>query len=63
MERVDDGPSLVWRLVFAVVAVLVVLTVIGWIIGAILNALKLVFVIGGAIAIIWAIASARAGRD
>ena len=50
------------RLVLAGVLGLVALTVLGWIIGAVFAVVRTIFVVGIAVAVIWAIASARSSR-
>lgn len=59
---VDRPPRLMPSLVLAVVGVIVALMIVGWIIGAIFSLLKFVFVVGAALAVIWAILSSRLRR-
>ncbi len=59
---VERPPRILPSLVLAVVGVIVALMVVGWIIGAIFSLLKLVFIVGAALAVIWAIMSSRTRR-
>jgi hypothetical protein len=59
---VERPPRLLPSLVLAVVAVIAAFVVLGWIIGAIFSILKFVLLVGGAIAVIWAVLAARADR-
>ncbi|WP_436794878.1 hypothetical protein [Actinospongicola halichondriae] len=59
---VERPPRILPSLVLMIVGVLVALAVVGWVIGAVLSLLRLLFVVGVAVAIIWAIVASRSDR-
>lgn len=56
---VERPPRILPSLVLGVVGVVVALMIVGWIIGTIFSLLKMAFVVGAAIAVIWAIMASR----
>lgn len=59
---VERPPRLLPSLVLAVVGVIAALVVLSWIVGAIFSILKFVVLVGGAIAVIWAVLASRSDR-
>lgn len=63
MEPSDQRPMRVMpSLVLTVAAVIGGLLVLNWVIGTIFSIIRMVLIVGIAIAVIWALASARADR-
>ena len=58
----DSPPRILPTLVLWGVGLLVAITVVGWVIGAILSVLRLVLLVGIAVAVIWAIVASRGDR-
>ncbi|MDE0803374.1 MAG: hypothetical protein OSA99_08625 [Acidimicrobiales bacterium] len=59
---VERPPRLLPSLVLTVVGIIAALVVLSWIVGAVFSILKFVLLVGGAIAVIWAVLASRANR-
>lgn len=58
----ERPPRILPSLVLTAVGVVVGLMVLWWVVGAIFSLLRLVFVVGVAVAVIWAVLASRSGR-
>ena len=58
----ERPPRVLPSLVLFVVGVIVALMVLGWIVGAIFSILKFALLVGGAVAVIWAVLASRSNR-